>query len=192
MSVIRIESIYKEKRISKAGKSYGVTVVTGTKYGTDENWEQPIFDNDKRMLAQLEEFGKGDVANFKYEKNGKFFDLTSIEIPDKALIDKIDSGDIDTDAKFRGGSGNKKSYGGSNGASDKMSKEEWAEKDRLTIIRIAKAVALKAAIDNSKVGTKPCDLMELADEFIPYLLDVGINDVKTVDPEDALSPPIED
>ena len=75
MSVIRIESIYDEQRTAKSGKKYGVTVVTGTRYGTDEKWEQPIFSNNKKILQQLAEFGKGDVANFKYEENGKFHQL---------------------------------------------------------------------------------------------------------------------
>ena len=192
MSVIKIESIYEEQRIAKqSGKPYKVTVVTGTKYGSGDSWEQPIFANNKSLLRQLSEFGKGDVANFKYEENGKYHDLISIEIPDKALIDKIDSGEVNTSAKSQGGSGKKTYSGGSNTSSDKMSKAEWAEKDRLTIIRIAKAVALKAAIDNTKVGTKPCDLMEMADEFLPYLMDMDLS-TGSGSGGDPLDPPTDD
>jgi len=194
MSVIKINSIYEEQRIAKAsGKPYKVTVVTGTRYGSDETWEQPIFANNKRLLQQLAEFGKGDVANFKYEENGKFHDLVSIEIPDKALIDKIDSGDIDTPAKSQGGGNQNSSYSGykqGTGTSNKMSKAEWAEKDRLTIIRIAKAVALKAAIDNTKIGTKAETVCAHAEEFLSYLMSTNIGTTSIgVDKDDPLDPP---
>ena len=189
MSVIRIESIYDEQRVAKSGKKYGVTVVTGTRYGTDEKWEQPIFSNNKKILQQLAEFGKGDVANFKYEENGKFHDLVTIEVPSKELISKIDTGEVSTASK--GGGGGKRSSNVSNTGSDKMSKGEWAEKDRLTIIRIAKAVALKAAVDNTKLGITPSALISMAEELIPWLMDTSIT--SNIDTgEDALSPPIED
>jgi hypothetical protein len=191
MSVIRINSIYEETRTSKAGKKYGVTVVTGTKYGTDDDWEQPIFSNNKKMLRQLEEFGKGDVANFRYEKNDRGYnDLVAVETPNKELIAKIDSGEVTTFSK--GGGGGKSSSNVSNGGgSDKMSKAEWAEKDRLTNIRISKAVALKVAADNAKTGTIPTALITFAEELMPWLLDTGNDGAVTVDPEDALSPPVE-
>ena len=187
MSVIKIESIYKEKRTSKAGKSYGVVVVTGTKYGTGDSWEQPIFDNNKKVLSQLEEFGIGDVANFKYEKNKNFFDLVSIEVPTKELIKSIDEGDFKT--KSKAGGGGKKSSNASTNDSN-MSKAEWAEKDRLTNIRIAKAVALKAAIDNSKIGTKVDELLDVATTLIPWLLDTDIKPVVDTG-DDGLEPPTE-
>jgi hypothetical protein len=192
MSVIRIESIYDETRIAKgSGKPYKVTVVTGIKYGTDEEWQQPIFANDKSMLAKLSEFGKGDVANFKYEQNGKFFDLIDIQVPDKALIDKIDSGEVDVPTKSQGGGKKNSSSNGFNGSTnDKMSKAEWAEKDRLTNFRIAKAVALKAAVDNTKIGTNAETLIGLSEELIPWLLNTSEASPLT-EGDDPLDPPTE-
>ena len=58
----------------------------------------------------------------------------------------------------RGGKGST-GGGGKRNSSSSMSKEEWAEKDRLTIIRIAKAVALKAAIENTGVDMSTLPVM---------------------------------
>lgn len=182
MGIIRIDSIKDESRVSKQGKKYNVTCVRGTYYGSDDEWQQDIFKNDKKMLRKLEEFGKGDVANFVYEKNGTYFDLVDIREPEAEYLSKIDNGEVETGKP-------KKKYekqtAKSTGNSNSMSKEEWAEKDRLTNIRIAKAVALKAAIDAGKKTVKT--IIPFAEELLPWLLDPEIAIVGDLD--DPLDPP---
>jgi hypothetical protein len=160
MPVVKIESIKDRTRTSKKGKKYKVVEVQGTKYGTDENWSTDIFKNQEDLLESLEEFGPGELVNFKFTKNGNFYDLTELSEPDAEMLEKIDAGEFDAPKKTTGGT---RKGGGST-----MSKEEWAEKDRLTNIRIAKAVALKAAIDMGKKTTKT--ILAQAEEFLPYLL----------------------
>jgi hypothetical protein len=187
MGIIKISDIYNETRTSKHGKKYTVRLVKGTKYGTDEAWEQPIFDNNKKLLAELDEFGKGDVANFVYKKNGNFYDVVSIEQPDPDMIAKIDSGEVEVPTKKSGGGYSGGTRGGGAKTSGGLTKEEWAEKDRLTNIRIAKAVALKAAVDVGKKTAKT--ITAFADELVPYLLDTGSDDTKDTG-DDPLDPPV--
>lgn len=54
---------------------------------------------------------------------------------------------------------------------DQMTKEDWAEKNKIDALRIAKSVALKAAVDNTKVGSHPEVVLEHAHTFLPFLLD---------------------
>jgi hypothetical protein len=96
--------------------------------------------------------------------------------------------------KPKGGSGGgRKSTGGTTSkASSTMSKEEWAAKDKATKESIARAVAIKLACDNTKVGTLPSVMVEQAVEYLPFLM--GEDEIlfdKVEDPEDALSPPTE-
>lgn len=192
MGVVKITSMYDEEREARSGKKYSVRVVKGVKYGTDESWEQPIFHNNKDLMRKIDNFGKGELANFKYEKNGKYYDVVDIVAPDAEIIEKIDSGEmIEKRAKPSGG-GNKSSYA-SKGNSSGMSKEEWAEKDRATNVRIAKSVAIKLACENTKVGTAPEALIEQAMAYVPWLLDasdpVTVGDIDTG--ADGLEPPVE-
>lgn len=190
MTVARITGIYNETRTSKGGKEYQVRVVKGVKYGTEVDWEQPIFLNDKKILRKLEDYAKGDVANFKYEKKGNFFNLVDITDPDPEYLAKIDNGEVTEPRRQTGGSsysgGSKKTSSGG------LTKEEWAEKDRVKTLAIAKAVALKAAVDNTKIGTTAEALIEFAEQLIPWLLKTGgRKDERTDDGTDPLDPPVE-
>jgi hypothetical protein len=79
--------------------------------------------------------------------------------------------------------------GSGNGKSDQMSKAEWAEKNRIDSIRIAKSVALKAAVENTKSGETAKNVLALADDFLPWLLDVEIGAPVADDGTDPLDPP---
>jgi hypothetical protein len=85
----------------------------------------------------------------------------------------------------------KTNYGtkGSGGAKNNngLSKEEWAEKDRKTNERIARAVALKGAIDNLKEGATVKSIFKRADELLVYLTDGAY--AKKIDEDDGLNPP---
>ena len=78
--------------------------------------------------------------------------------------------------------GGRKSGGGKGAKSNGLTKEEWAEKDRLTNIRIAKAVAIKVAAVAGK--TTPKAIMDLADKLLPYLMNTDVGEK-----EDPLDPP---
>ena len=73
-----------------------------------------------------------------------------------------------------------------------MSKAEWAAKDVAKENSIARAVALKLAMENTKVGATPASIIKQAVKYIPFLLgnDEILFDV-VKDPEDALDPPTE-
>jgi len=193
--IITISSIKEKTKTSAKGKKYKVVEVVGTKWATEEEWSTAIFKNKTELLAMLEEFAPGDVANFKFDTSGKFPELTTIEEPTR---ENLAYAEEKVENPQRGGSYQKKTTGGNSNAGGKttggsLSKAEWAEKDRLTNIRIAKAVALKAAIDNKKEGTALKTLIKMAEEIVPWLLDTDINGMGS-DPEDALDslePPVE-
>src|SRR5210317_38458 len=99
MGVIHITNIYDEQRTARGtGKPYMVRIVEGTKVGTNKEWMQPIFMNNNRLIDALAQFGKGEVANFVYEKqtrNGReFFDLADIREPDEDYLEKLKSEDV--------------------------------------------------------------------------------------------------
>jgi hypothetical protein len=70
---------------------------------------------------------------------------------------------------------------GGGGAADKMSKEEWAAKDRKKEIGVARSVALKASVtacaaDGAKVTTaKMATIEKLADKFYNFLMGGDFN-----------------
>ena len=184
MPVIKIDKIADRTKTSKKGKKYKVVSVEGTKYGSDEPWTTDIFANKNELLDMLNEFGPGDTANFKFVKSGNFYDLTEIVEPTEENLEYA-ADHVNPTKKTTGGA--KTSTGGGGGGS--MSKGEWAEKDRLTNIRISKAVAIKLACDNTKIGTGVEALIKMAEELVPWLLDTDINSLGA--PEDALDPPTE-
>jgi len=185
--IITISSIKEKTKTSNKGKKYKVVEVVGNKWATDEEWTTNIFKNKTEILAMLDEFAPGDVANFKFDTSGKFPELATIEEPTKENLEYAEEqvANPTSQKKTTGGTGGGKSGGSA------MSKGEWAEKDRLTNIRIAKAVALKAAIDNRKEGTALKTIIKMAEEIVPWLLDTDINGMGS-DPEDALDPPVDD
>jgi len=192
--IITISKIAERTRTSKAGKKYKVVEVTGNKWHTEEEWTTNIFKNKTDLLEMLEEFGPGDVANFKFVKDGQWPELNEIVEPTKAELDNaVEQAENGGNYK-KGGSGGRsmgkssKSTGGGSG----MSKEEWAAKDRKTQHSIARAVAIKLAMDNTKLGATPTSIIKQAVKYMPFLL--GEDEIlfdKVADPEDALDPPTE-
>ena len=177
MPIIEISSVKEQTRTSGKGNKYKVVVVEGTKYGTNgEEWSTNIFKNQTDLLDMLDEFGPGEMANFKFKKNGKFWDLQTIEAPTEENLEYA----ANPTPSSSPNSGVKKSSNG-------MSKEEWAEKDRLTKESIARAVAVKLAMDNTKMGTKPDVIIKEAVEYLPYLL--GVDDSYDNPFGDPLDPP---
>jgi hypothetical protein len=194
--IITISKIAERTKTSKAGKKYKVVEVTGNKWHTEEEWATGIFKNMTDLLEMLEEFGPGDVANFKFDTSGKWPELESITEPTQKELDHaVEQAENSDSYKPKGGSkGGRKSTGGTaSKGSSTMSKEEWAAKDKATKESIARAVAVKLAMDNTKVGTFPSVVVEQAMEFLPFLM--GEDEIlfdKVEDPEDALNPPTED
>lgn len=191
MPVITISKIADRTKTSSRGKKYKVVTVEGTKYGSEEEWSTDIFKNDTVVIDQLEEFGPGNIANFKFIKNGSFWDLKTIEEPTAELLKDIDSGEFNTKPK-KTSNGSRKSTGGTTN-SNKMSKDEWAAKDQATKESIARAVAIKLAMDNTKVGTASASIIKQAMDYIPFLM--GEDEIlfdKVQSPEDVLDPPMED
>jgi hypothetical protein len=201
MGVIRISAIYDEQRTARgSGKPYSVRVVEGKKAGSDKDWMQPIFMNNKFLLDKLNQFGKGEYANFVYEKNTKngrdVFDLVDIREPDPEYVEKLESGEV-VDSRVKTSSGGSGKSSSANKGGSSLTKEEWAEKDRAKNMGIAKAVALKAAVELSagKKGSVTTDeLIDVANAFLPYLLDtepLAEAPPWDTDGDDPLAPPTE-
>ena len=190
MPVITISKIADRTKTSAKGKKYKVVSVEGTKYGSDETWTTDIFANKNELLDMLNEFGPGDTANFKFVKNGNFYDLTEIVEPTEENLEY--AAENSSPRKSTGGKPASSGGGGGGAKAGTMSKGEWAEKDRLTNIRIAKAVAIKLACDNTKAGTNIDALIEMAEELVPWLLDTNIAQPEPKGNDDPLDPPVED
>jgi hypothetical protein len=193
--IITISKIAERTKTSKAGKKYKVVEVTGNKWHTEEEWTTSIFKNKTDLLEMLDEFGPGDTANFKFIKDGQWPDLNEIIEPTKEALDhaveQAENGDNYKQEKSKG----RKSTGGtaSKSTGGGMSKQEWADKDLATKESIARAVALKLAMDNTKVGASVSVITKMAVKYLPFLM--GEDEIlfdKVSSPEDALSPPVDD
>lgn len=186
--IITISKIAEQTKTSKKGNKYKVVRVEGNKWASEEEWGTDIFKNATDLLDQLDEFGPGDVANFKYDTSGKWPELKTIEEPTTEELDKA------TETHENGGY--KKDGGGrqmGKGGGGTMSKEEWAAKDLKKEHSIARAVAIKLAMENTKVGATPASIIKQAVKYMPFLL--GEDEIlfdKVKSPEDALDPPEDD
>ena len=190
--IITITKIANRTRVSKANKEYKVVAVEGTKYGTNEVWKKDIFANKTELVDMLNEFAPGEVVNFKHKKDGRgFWDLISIDTPTPEELDKAVNPPQDGPPPRRPATSGR---GGSSGPKPKaggMSKAEWAAKDAATKESIARAVAIKLAMDNTKVGTKADALIDHAMEFLPFLMGEDERLFDAPSPESALEPPVE-
>lgn len=163
--------------------------IKGTRVDNGEEWSKKIFANNGEFLKILSEFGSGDNVNFVMKKEGRFWNIDTISAATEEQVNKAkNAGATSYDANPK--ATNYKAPA----KSDKMTKEDWAEKDRITSLRIAKSVAIKLACDNSKVGTKPEALIYEAEKYVPWLLDDKTFDAGKVIDEamgtnDALDPP---
>jgi hypothetical protein len=195
MPIITITKIADQTKTSAKGKKYKVVHVEGTKYGSEEEWSTDIFKNDTAVLDQLDDFGPGELANFKFKKNGNFWDLKTIEEPSEENLEY--AADADNNYKKSDSGGGRKSTGGKSkkggsSTSSGLSKEEWAAKDRATKESIARAVAVKLAMDNTKEGAPVKTIIKQAVKYLPFLM--GEDEIlfdKVPNPEDALDPPTE-
>lgn len=190
--IITISKIAERTKTSKAGKKYKVVEVTGNKWHTEEEWTTNIFKNKTDLLEMLDEFGPGDTANFKFDTSSKWPELMEIVEPTKEALDNaVEQAENGGNFKKGGSGGGRKTTGGK-ATSSTMSKQEWAAKDEATKQSIARAVAIKLAMDNTKLGATPASIIKQAVKYMPFLL--GEDEIlfdKMTDPEDALDPPME-
>jgi len=166
---LKLTKINKEAEIG----GYDAIEITGTKLDDGTSWSKSFFANNDALVNALDDFGVGEDINVVMEKKGKFWNIKDFAPMEDGDYEKISgSGKSSKGTKSTGG-------GGKKGSGSSMSKEEWAEKDRKTAARIARAVALKAAIENLKEGATVSAVIKRADEFLPYLED------KKTDPLDV-------
>jgi hypothetical protein len=165
----------------KIGKGRFVQI-NGERLDSGEECTFKFFASDTKLANELEEYGAGEYINVKMAKNkNDFWDVTGFDTPDRDLIESVKG-----KGREKPSEGWDKAKGGSKmGKSSSLSKEEWAAKDRKTAESIARAVSLKVANDNTKVGTTPKSIVVMAKEFESYLLG---EDTKS-DGSDPLDPP---
>jgi hypothetical protein len=174
------EILQGEKKDGELWKAY---VVHGTKLEDGEVWKSTnVFDNkhNASVIQQIKALEVGDKINVEHVKNGRFWNVSGIT----PCADEPDP------TKSSSGGGMKRSGGrksGNNGGGDTMSKEEWAEKNKVDRLSIAKSVALKAAIEAG--NTTPAKAIKFADAIIPWLIDVEPQVSEPANDEDPLDPP---
>jgi hypothetical protein len=165
------------------GKKWTAYKIIGIKLEDGSPWESSnIFDNqyNEEILGQCEALNKGDEIAVLHKKNDAgYWQVTGIgEVQDKP----------DRPTRRSSAGGTKSTSGGSSGGRG-LTPDQWAKKDKETSERIARSVALKVANDNTKVGTKPNAVIDMAEEFLGYLLDGTLADDNPFDGgEDGLDP----
>lgn len=171
MPKIKLTGVYPDKLGTQEAKR-----VEGTRIDNGETWSKKFFANNRELRTQLDDFGVGDNVDVQMVQDGKFWNIAGFAEIDPALVEQIankgNTYDGGKKANPTGGSStNRSNPTTTGGGSDKMSKAEWAAKDRAKELSIARAVALKAAVDNTKIGASVESIVGLAKEFVPYLLD---------------------
>lgn len=164
---IKFKEIEKQTGKKANGDAWEAFVIHGTKMEDNTDWSSTkIFDNryNEEILGKLEGLEPGDAINVVHKKNkAGYWVVSDITEPKEESRPKSNSSPRSSGAGGSSGSGK--------GKGDTMSKEEWAAKNEVDRIRIAKSVALKAAIEHSKAGTKAETVVALAQEFMPFLTD---------------------
>jgi hypothetical protein len=176
---IKLTKIDNDAEIS----GYDAIEVTGKQLDNGKTWSKSFFANNGNLVGALDEFGVGEDVNVVMEKKGKFWNIKDFKEMTDADYEQVGGGG----SKKRSTGGSGKGSTGSLAKSDGMSKEEWAEKDRITRMSIAKSVALKEAVNNLKEGATAAAVLKRANEYLPYLLD--LDDSPFVEAKDALDPP---
>lgn len=189
MPVVTISSIKDVTRISQKGKKYKVVEVKGTKYGTDnEEWSTDIFKNKTDLIDSLDDFAPGETVNFKFQKNGNFYDLTDIAEPTEENLEfakKAASSETGGPANSGG-----KSKGGWNGRTGEAY-------DRSSSIYLAMDIATENKTAKGKIKVE--DLIEMAEDIFEYIHN-GDNvyaapevdtDDAPFDGDDPLDPPVD-
>jgi hypothetical protein len=171
------EMVEGEKQTGETWKAY---IIHGTKLENGEAFKSVnIFDNkhNQNIINKLRTLETGDKVDVKHVKNGRFWNITDI----------IPTNGDDPAPPQR--TGNKTSTGGGKkrNSSDSMSKEEWAEKNRVDSVRIAKSVALKAAVEAG--NTTPAKAIKFAEGVLDWLIEVPEVPSSTNDGTDPLDPP---
>jgi len=162
---------------------YDAIEITGKRLDNNKTWSKPFFANNSELENKLSDFTVGEDVNVVMEqgkKNPKFWNIVDFK---EVSEEEREMAKTPYDPSASKKSGSSKGTGG--GGSDKMSKAEWAEKDRVKSLAIARAVALKAAVDNTKVGTTATAIFVMADSLLPYLL----GEEKIQGGDDGLNPP---
>ena len=172
--------------------------IEGVRIDNGERWGKNFFADKRELRNQLEEFGLGDVLNIKLVQDGKFWNIESITEASEALIQKAQeygakAGTTGPPTEAKGKAYTSTSATSTKG-SDKMSKAEWAEKDRKAKIGYSIHNSIAAAAQVNKVGTSPEKLVEYATKLLPYLMleELPGKFDESVFVEDALTPPTGD
>jgi hypothetical protein len=197
-----LTGVYSDKLGSQDAKR-----IEGTRIDNGDEWSKKFFANNRELRTQLDDFGVGDNVDVQMLQDGKFWNIAAFNEIDPALVEQIagqgNKYDNDpTTTTFQTPSEEGTKGGGKNptagvrrqvatagGTSDKMSKADWAAKDQATKESIARAVAVKLAVENTKVGTKVDAIINEAIQYLPFLM--GEDEALFHSPEDALNPPIE-
>lgn len=148
----------------KNGKVWTAFKIHGVKLEDGSDWSSTnIFDNqyNEELLGKLEELEAGEKYAILHKKNDQGYWTVS-------GVGEVSEDKPSGPPKNMRGKGTKS---GTGKGGDTMSKEEWAAKNEVDRIRIAKSVALKAAVENTKVGHNPEGVVEMAQAFMPFLTD---------------------
>jgi len=159
--------------------------VTGKRLDSGKTWSKAFFANNDVLENKLNDFTIGEDVNVvlkQGKKNKKFWNIVDFKEVTEEEREMAKTPYDPSSSGKKTGSGTSKRSGGSE---DKMTKAEWAEKDRLKSIAIAKAVGVKTAAMAGK--TTPKAVMDFSDKILSYLLDTNL--LIAGKDGDPLSPP---
>lgn len=179
---------------AKSGKKYDMTKIIGDRLDDGQQWEKAFFANNKELATALAEFGIGEYVNVQMKQDGKNWNIAGFSGVSDEMIEKVKA--TNGGYKQEVPSYQNKTTEVKTGSSDKMSKAEWAEKDRKAKIGMSIHNAVAAASRVCKAGTKPVALLEYAAELLPFLMMSELPEeedptevLAEIDKSDPLNPP---
>jgi hypothetical protein len=165
----------------------------GTRIDNGDEWGKRFFANNRKLADELAEFGVGDNCNVKMVQEGKHWNIAAFSEVSEAMIEKVKAGG--------GGYKNTPATGGEAKATynspamgkasgDKMSKDEWATKNRKDKYGMSIHNSIAAASRLCKIGTAPDAVIDYAMKLVPFLLsEEPATAIDAADAGDPLDPP---
>jgi hypothetical protein len=178
---VKVNTVKHTSQIGKANQTLNYVEVTGYDATNSKGFKKRFFATKKDGTATV----NAEIADGLNKDDWCEFLMDDTEWQNVQTIKKIAQPEGLTAPDQGGGGGSASSGssggGGGGGGSDKMSKEEWAAKDRKKEIGVARSVALKSAVlscaaDGAKVTKAKMEQIEkMADLFYNFLMGGDFN-----------------
>jgi hypothetical protein len=169
---------------------YPGKLVTGTRVDSGEEVKRKFFANNQRLMAEISEFGFGDVINMRMVKKPKGWEIQSFEEADPQVVEAVSnkasapqSAPEQSNAKSSGSYSKGSSWNGRTGEAYDRSAAVYLAFDLIKTTRSAASL--------SKTGADAIfdEMMKYAEKINAYIHTGDVGTPAWLETDDPLSPP---